>query len=114
MKRIQSWLEKRKNFFPRSEVRSIIAPVRNPMVISAVRKRANYCCERCGWQGFEIENGDKYVEVHHLKMLAEGGADIPENAVALCPNCHREFHYGVNSRELLESLYERVSRLIRE
>jgi 5-methylcytosine-specific restriction protein A len=34
------------------------------------------------------------LEVHHKKQLSEGGEDTVENAIALCPNCHREAHYG--------------------
>ncbi|WP_409033890.1 HNH endonuclease [Pseudomonas sp. JUb42] len=26
--------------------------------------------------------------------IADGGLDTLENAVALCPNCHRASHYG--------------------
>jgi len=34
------------------------------------------------------------LEVHHKVPLAEGGDDTVENAIALCPNCHRHAHYG--------------------
>jgi len=27
--------------------------------------------------------------------LSEGGEDTLENAIALCPNCHRKMHYGI-------------------
>jgi len=36
-----------------------------------------------------------YLEVHHMIQLADGGEDTTENAVALCPNCHRQLHFGV-------------------
>ena len=39
-------------------------------------------------------NGARYLEVHHLKRLADGGSDTIENAVAVCPNCHRELHFN--------------------
>jgi len=29
-------------------------------------------------------------------MLAEGGADTPENTAVLFPNCRRRLHYGAN------------------
>jgi 5-methylcytosine-specific restriction protein A len=32
--------------------------------------------------------------VHHRVRLADGGDDTTDNAVALCPNCHRKAHYG--------------------
>ena len=43
-------------------------------------------------------DGRAYLEVHHVKRLAEGGEDGPENTLALCPSCHREAHYGRASR----------------
>ncbi|MEO1942713.1 MAG: HNH endonuclease [Candidatus Thioglobus sp.] len=30
--------------------------------------------------------------MHHIHQLADGGEDTTENAVALCPNCHRMMH----------------------
>jgi len=36
-----------------------------------------------------------YLEVHHKIQLAEGGEDSIENAIAVCPNCHRELHFGI-------------------
>ncbi|WP_080666815.1 HNH endonuclease signature motif containing protein [Variovorax paradoxus] len=38
--------------------------------------------------------GDPYLEVHHITPLALGGDDTVDNAWALCPNCHREKHFG--------------------
>ncbi|AWV01316.1 hypothetical protein DM992_11800 [Burkholderia sp. JP2-270] len=38
--------------------------------------------------------GRPYLEVHHVLPLAQGGHDTVANAIALCPNCHREQHYG--------------------
>ena len=35
-----------------------------------------------------------YLEVHHIIRLADDGDDSVENAIALCPNCHREAHFG--------------------
>ena len=39
-------------------------------------------------------NDTEYLEVHHKLPLAENGDDTVENAIALCPNCHRHAHYG--------------------
>lgn len=41
-------------------------------------------------------NGEPYLEVHHVIPLSQNGEDTLENAEALCPNCHREKHYGIN------------------
>ena len=39
---------------------------------------------------FIKENGAPFLEIHHLKRLADGGSDTISNTVAICPNCHRE------------------------
>ncbi|WP_244103918.1 HNH endonuclease [Burkholderia ambifaria] len=31
-----------------------------------------------------------YLDVHHKQRLADDGDDTIENAIALCPNCHRD------------------------
>lgn len=70
--------------------------VRNPDVIAEVLERAKGICEQCAKPAPFIRrtNRTPYLEVHHRKQLADGGEDTVENAIALCPNCHREMHYG--------------------
>ena len=34
------------------------------------------------------------LDMHHLDPVCEGGADDPDNLIALCPNCHRRHHNG--------------------
>jgi 5-methylcytosine-specific restriction protein A len=70
--------------------------VRNPDVVAEVRSRANGKCEGCKEDApfLRRNDGKPYLEVHHVKQLADGGEDTVENAVALCPNCHREKHFG--------------------
>ncbi|WP_233848010.1 HNH endonuclease [Paraburkholderia sp. HD33-4] len=68
---------------------------RNPDVIAEVLLRADGVCEGCGKSApFQRSDGRPYLEVHHRQRLADGGDDSVENAVALCPNCHRERHHG--------------------
>lgn len=68
---------------------------RNPDVIAEVLSRADGICEGCRRPApFSRADGRPYLEVHHRLPLAEGGMDTVENAIALCPNCHRERHYG--------------------
>jgi hypothetical protein len=43
-----------------------------------------------------------------------GFALLLTNTVALCPNCHRELHFGENARGLVSRLYARIARLVRE
>lgn len=69
---------------------------RNPDVVVEVLERANGVCERCHKPGpfRRLSDGSVYLEVHHRKTLADGGDDTPANALALCPNCHRQMHHG--------------------
>jgi 5-methylcytosine-specific restriction enzyme A len=68
---------------------------RNPDVIAEVLLRADGSCEGCRKPApFMRPDGRPYLEVHHRQRLADGGEDSVENAIALCPNCHREHHYG--------------------
>ncbi|MBN7827375.1 HNH endonuclease signature motif containing protein [Bowmanella dokdonensis] len=55
--------------------------------------------------------GSSFLEVHHVIRLADNGPDTIDNAVALCPNCHRALHYADDMHERRELLYETVSRL---
>jgi len=69
---------------------------RNSDVIAEVLKRAKGICERCLSPAPFIRRKDDspYLEVHHIITLADNGDDTVENAQALCPNCHRELHFG--------------------
>lgn len=69
---------------------------RNSDVIVEVLNRANGICELCKKPApFKRKsNGIPFLEVHHWTPLSEGGKDTVKNAGALCPNCHREVHYG--------------------
>ncbi len=68
---------------------------RNPDVVAEVLSRAAGICEQCHRPApFKRRDGTPYLEVHHRVQLADGGPDTVTNAVALCPNCHREQHYG--------------------
>lgn len=68
---------------------------RSPYVVAFVLKRSKGKCELCERDApFIKDNGEMYLEVHHLKSLSKGGTDLLENAAALCPNCHRKLHYA--------------------
>jgi len=69
---------------------------RNPDVVAEVLYRAGGKCEACQSPAPFERRPDRspYLEVHHTTPLAAGGDDTVENAVALCPNCHRKAHYG--------------------
>jgi len=69
---------------------------RNADVIAEVLHRANGHCEKCGKEApfKKAKDGTPYLEVHHKIMLSDGGEDTVDNAIATCPNCHRELHFG--------------------
>jgi len=69
---------------------------RNPDVAAEVLERAEGSCGSCSKPAPFIRRSDDtpYLEVHHTKPLAAGGHDTVQNAIALCPNCHRQAHYA--------------------
>ncbi|MFW1026392.1 HNH endonuclease [Vibrio parahaemolyticus] len=71
--------------------------IRDPDVIVETLVRANGICEKCKNKAPFVRKKDKspYLEVHHIIPLAEGGDDLLENTIALCPNCHRNAHFGI-------------------
>ena len=67
---------------------------RNAEISVFVKRRANGYCQLCGEHApFMKDNGEPYLECHHIVRLADGGMDSPDNCVALCPNCHRKMHF---------------------
>ena len=46
-----------------------------------------------------------------MTRLADGGADVVTNAIAVCPNCHRALHYSTNRDELASGIIGKVRRL---
>ncbi|MFY3137984.1 HNH endonuclease [Achromobacter xylosoxidans] len=84
---------------PRKPVRVAVqasAFQRNPDVIVEVLERAQGHCEGCKSPAPFISRArnEPYLEVHHRIRLADGGDDTVDNAIALCPNCHRKMHFG--------------------
>jgi len=75
------------------------------------KKRANGICEGCNETApFETKSGP-YLEVHHLTRLADGGADLPQNIIALCPTCHRKAHYSLDYLEFNNQLINKVATI---
>jgi 5-methylcytosine-specific restriction endonuclease McrA len=80
---------------------------------SAIREyaleRADGNCELCGEDApFVKDDGEPFFEVHHVEELSEGGADHPALVAAVCPNCHKEIHYGKRGEDLNERLRKRL------
>ena len=89
--------------------------VRDPLVRAWVRQQAAGVCEGCGLHApFQLDNGQPFLEVHHVKHLAQKGSDRTSNAVALCPNCHQRCHRSSDREAFTAGLYSKIERLIRE
>lgn len=100
---------------PKEIISQVTQRERDPLVRDWVLKAAGGICECCKQKApFKMSDGSPYLEVHHVRHLANGGTDTTQNAVALCPNCHREIHHGEAKENLVENLYVCLSRLRRE
>lgn len=77
--------------------------------------RAGGVCEGCGQPApFVRLDGTPYLEVHHIRKLADEGPDDPKWVIALCPNCHRRAHYGSDASEFNDQLAENAGRFEEE
>ena len=87
--------------------------LRDPKVKAWVLREAKGVCEACSTPAPFRSKGSGFLEVHHVKQLADGGPDTINNAVAVCPNCHRGFHFSDDADELVSQLFKKVTRLVR-
>jgi HNH endonuclease len=55
---------------------------------------------------FQHPLGDKVIDVepHHIRRISDGGPDDPSFVVALCPNCHRRVHAGMDGHDYNSNL----------
>ena len=84
---------------------------RNERVHAWTLQQANGRCECCRREApFDTADGEPYLEIHHVKRLADHGEDVVDNTVALCPNCHREAHYGAELPRIRLKLVQAVGR----
>lgn len=104
----------RGNPHPKAKRVSVTQFRRDAAVKAWVLRQAGGICEGCEKSApFIGTDGMPYLELHYVRQLAEGGPDMVSNAVALCPNCHREIHYGASAQALEAWLYDNIGRLIR-
>jgi predicted HNH restriction endonuclease len=75
---------------------------RGSSVTKALKTILGPKCQICGWKGFEkrgkeaAKNNECFIEAHHLNQVSEKsqGSLCTDNIILVCPNCHREIHYG--------------------
>lgn len=71
--------------------------------------RAKGKCENCEKEAPFVNLDDiPFLEVHHIFSLSDDGPDHPVNVAAICPNCHKEAHYGKNKELLKENLSKKI------
>jgi 5-methylcytosine-specific restriction protein A len=82
--------------------------LRSPYVAEYARRRAKGICQLCSQSApFQDNNGEPFLENHHIIWLSRGGTDTITNTVALCPNCHRRMHILDRAEDK-----ERLSKLV--
>lgn len=80
---------------------------RSKEIVEYAKERALGICEYCKSKGpFLGSDYLPYLEVHHIFQLADDGPDLPSNVAALCPNCHKEAHFGLKKHEIKDKLIE--------
>lgn len=84
---------------------------RDPKVRQKALARSNGRCEFCGDTGFKRPDGTSYLETHHVIPRSENGKDIVQNVAVLCPNHHREAHFGARAGEIREELLAKLKYL---
>ena len=111
---------KEKNLIQKQQKTSFLY-LRDAKISAFAKQKALYKCEfNSEHETFISEiSGKQYVEAHHLIPMKyqnkfSVSLDIPENIVALCPNCHRAIHYATFSikEKLISFLYNKqISKL---
>jgi len=73
---------------------------RGQSITDSLKRVVGAKCQICGIEGFEKRGGGQYIEAHHLHNIAAKSPSslCTDNIILVCPNCHREIHYGKNVR----------------
>jgi 5-methylcytosine-specific restriction protein A len=100
---------------PKAVPTQVTEYLRDLAVRAWVIQQANGVCECCQTPApFKDSFGLPFLEVHHIRQLADGGSDTTSNSVAVCPNCHRALHLSAERHGLVQKMYARIARLERE
>lgn len=95
---------------PKEAIRAVYA--RAVEVKQYVLARADGKCELCLVPASfkRKSDGTPYLEPHHINRLSDGGLDHPDFVGAICPNCHRHIHFGIDGSERNEQLRKNVQQ----
>lgn len=68
--------------------------VQDRHLAAEMKRKAGYRCQSCQEALNDPLNASRFVQAHHVEPSSEGGSDIAENLIVLCPNCHAKMHAG--------------------
>jgi len=95
-----------------STTQSTTEYTRSEKVKQYVKARADGHCEGCGEPApFTSKTGEPYLHAHHVHELSEGGSDVPQTVISLCPNCHYRVHHGEDGEEYNEKLKQNLRQI---
>lgn len=87
---------------------------RGASIVNSLKNILGAVCQICETKGFEKQDGGKYIEAHHIMQIALNAPHslCSDNIILVCPNCHRELHYGreVVVKDNGNSIYIRLGR----
>ena len=92
------------------KVRRALLRERSEAVRVYALRRAVGRCDGCGEDApFKTKAGQPFLEVHHVRRMADGGPDVPRWVAALCPNCHRRVHYGSDGADFNRKVADAIA-----
>ncbi|AOX43736.1 hypothetical protein S100390_v1c03930 [Spiroplasma sp. NBRC 100390] len=95
----ESYLEKKYN------IKSTKVKRNKKIVDQILSKSGNKCFFDKKHYSFTSPKMDNYLEAHHIVPVSMKDSfsqdlDVEENMIAICPNCHKSFHYSINDNKI--------------
>lgn len=79
----------------------LVKAIERGKIANEIKKYAGYKCQICEVIGntpytFKKKSGEYYIETHHIIPVSdiENSSLSVENLICVCPNHHRQLHYG--------------------
>ena len=92
--------------------RLTVVHYRSEAVKRYVLAKARGRCEGCENEApFKNKKNQPYLEPHHTTRRADGGPDAPGHVIALCPNCHRRVHSGIDGETFNQSFIRKLKEI---
>ncbi|MGD9211338.1 MAG: HNH endonuclease, partial [Desulfobacteraceae bacterium] len=98
---------------PKLDKSQTVASNRNQNVFPTVLRRAQNCCELCGYQSKPVKEDDEALKPFYITPLASGGSLSIKNMVALCSECHRRLSADAQPSDLKHLKRKARGKIIR-